>query len=246
MELVLEIANRPTTQEGEDQAILSAFRHALTEISHILELPGSPDLTQLHVHLKREVEGWKRAIADLTQEKYGLAAAKSGCVHGNWPCLICHPSGKPKVIELLARLLANRPLDSSWPGDAGEPNSTRDHWEKEARSRLSDFYQLASLDDSGSRPRLEPWIYDRGRTPFETVSELWAGINIQIVRGIIEQTIEVFPGTAPRPTCPATTKTSDYADLQCEMKTGHDGQHGSCIASDEQNNETWIHWKRGG
>lgn len=47
-------ANRPETPADEDQAMLKAYREALTEIADILELPGSPSLT------KDVVEGVRR------------------------------------------------------------------------------------------------------------------------------------------------------------------------------------------
>jgi len=41
----IEEAPRPETKEAEDALLLRSFREALTEISYLLELGGSPSLT---------------------------------------------------------------------------------------------------------------------------------------------------------------------------------------------------------
>jgi hypothetical protein len=48
-------APRPDTQAGEDRIFLRAYREALTEISYILELPGSSSLTKDVVESARKM-----------------------------------------------------------------------------------------------------------------------------------------------------------------------------------------------
>ncbi len=57
------LADRPATKEEEDQVILRGFRDCLTRISNLLEMPGSPDLTQLHLELEKRLQRYKEECA---------------------------------------------------------------------------------------------------------------------------------------------------------------------------------------
>lgn len=62
---------RPDTQEDGDRIMLRAYREALTEISYILDLPGSPDLVVDVVKEARKVRirDLERLIPQETNER---------------------------------------------------------------------------------------------------------------------------------------------------------------------------------